>query len=238
MSDQPNALAETADFEFAALSEARNYRAALLRDFATHLRGNVLEVGAGIGQITSELLKLPAVKRLTSIEPDHAFCEKLRARLPAHNLIEGTIGDLQSDGPWNAILSVNVLEHIEQDAEELATYRRLLRPTGGVLCLFVPARPEIYGPIDRDFGHFRRYSKAELESKLENAGFRIDRVRYYNCVGYFLWWLNFRVLQKRSFDAAAVRLFDRCIFPVVHGIETHICAPPIGQSLMVTAVAD
>jgi protein-L-isoaspartate O-methyltransferase len=237
MSDQPNALAETADFEFAALNEARNYRAALLRDFATHLRGNVLEVGAGIGQITSELLNMPAVKTLTSIEPDHAFCEKLRTRLPAHNLIEGTIGDLCSEGPWNAILSINVLEHIEQDAEELATYHRLLWPEHGALCLFVPARQEIYAPIDRDFGHFRRYSKAELETKLENAGFRIDRIRYYNCVGYLLWWLNFRVLQERSFDAGAVRLFDRCIFPVVHGIETHICAPPIGQSLMVTAVA-
>ena len=60
---------------------------------------------------------------------------------------------------WNAILSINVLEHIESDADELATYFRLLKPARGALCLFVPARPDIYAPIDKDFGHFRRYTR-------------------------------------------------------------------------------
>jgi len=46
------------DFEFAALSEARNYRDALLREFAAHLRGRVLEVGAGVGQITGGCCKI------------------------------------------------------------------------------------------------------------------------------------------------------------------------------------
>ena len=96
MTNQPNALAQTDDFEFAALNEARNYRAALLRDFGPHLRGNVLEVGAGIGQITSELRQIPEIQKLTSIEPDAVFCARLRAQLPQHDLLQGTISDLQS----------------------------------------------------------------------------------------------------------------------------------------------
>jgi SAM-dependent methyltransferase len=237
MNSQRNAIAQTDDFEFAALNEARNYRAALLHDFGPHLRGNVLEVGAGIGQITSELLAIPEIKNLTSIEPDAVFCAQLRTRFPQQNLIQGTVSDLQSENEWNAILSINVLEHIESDGEELEAYHRLLEPMRGTLCLFVPARPEIYAPIDRDFGHFRRYMRSELRGKLEEAGFTLDRLHYYNFVGYFGWWASFCLFKKRSFDVAAVRLFDQAVFPAVHGFESRICRPPIGQSLMAVAVA-
>jgi SAM-dependent methyltransferase len=235
MSSQPNALAQTADFEFAALNEAKNYRAALLREFRAHLCGQVLEVGAGIGQITAELLQNPAITRLVSIEPHAPFCDKFRANLPAQTLIQGTIDDLAKSENWNAILSINVLEHIETDERELAAYRRRLSRASGTLCLFVPARPEIYAPVDRDFGHFRRYTRPELRQKLERAGFQILRLRYYNFIGYFAWWLNFCVFKKRGFKSLSVRLFDRMIFPLVYGFESRICPPPIGQSLLVMA---
>jgi hypothetical protein len=237
MTNRPNALAHTADFEFAALDEARNYRRALMRDFAPYLRGNVLEVGAGIGQITGELRQMPAIQKLLSIEPDAAFCAQLRARFPHQDLHQGTVGDFHSAMPWNAILSVNVMEHIEMDGDELSAYHGLLQPARGVLCLFVPARPEIYAPIDKDFGHFRRYTRPELRKKLEAVGFQLVRLHYYNFAGYFGWWATNCLLKKRSFDVAAVRLFDRVIFPVVHGFESRICPPPIGQSLMAVAVA-
>lgn len=238
MNAQPNATAETADFEFAALAEARNYRAALLRDFGRYLHGNVLEVGCGIGQISSELLAIPEIIRLLSIEPNEALCAQLRARLPNHELLQGTVADLNSESSWDAILSINVLEHIENDLEELAAYRRLLRPVSGALCLFVPARPEIYAPIDKDFGHFRRYTRAELQRKIKSAGLRIRSLHYYNFVGYFLWWLNFCILKKRAFDKTSVRLFDRVAFPLIHGFESHVYSPPIGQSLMVVAFVE
>jgi SAM-dependent methyltransferase len=238
MTNQPNELAQTADFEFAALTEAKNYRAALLHEFRVYLQGNVLEVGAGTGQMTSELRQITEIKRLCSIEPDAAFCAKLLSRIPHHDLLHGTISDLRSETDWNAILSINVLEHIKMDIEELIVYHRLLRPAEGKLCLFVPARPEIYAPIDRDLGHFRRYTRLELHTKLEKAGFRIVRLRYYNIVGYFAWWVSFCLLKKRSFDVAAVRWFDRGIFPMVHGFESRICPPPIGQSLIAIAVAE
>ena len=65
MNSQQNA---TGNFEFAALNEAKNYRAALMRDFQAQLQGNVLEVGAGIGQLTGELRQVPGIKKLFSIE--------------------------------------------------------------------------------------------------------------------------------------------------------------------------
>jgi SAM-dependent methyltransferase len=235
MTAKPNEIALTEDFEFAALNEAKNYRAALLREFSAHLRGQVLEVGAGIGQMTRELMQNPAIRRIVSIEPDPQFCARFRADFPGQTLVEGTIGDLAGNEPWNAILSINVLEHIGEDERELAAYRQKLAAEKGVLCLFVPARPEIYAPIDRDFGHFRRYTRPELRAKLERAGFEIVRLRYYNFIGYFAWWLNFCALKKRGFDLPSVRFFDRVIFPTGHWLEASLCAPPIGQSLLVMA---
>jgi SAM-dependent methyltransferase len=231
----PNAMSHTEDFEFEALNDARNYRRALLREFGPYLKGSVLEVGAGIGQITEELRALSSITTLCAIEPNATFCERIRARFPDQKLVHGTIADINDLDGLNTILSVNVLEHIEDDKVELRRYCQLLKGTQGSLCLFVPARPEIYAPIDRDFGHFRRYTRTSLRSDLEAAGFAIDRIRYFNFIGYFAWWLYFCVLKKRSFERDAVRFFDRAVFPITNWSETTISAPPIGQSLLAVA---
>ena len=235
--EEPNQSASTSDFEFAALSEAKNYRAALLAEFAPYLQGSIIEIGAGIGQITTELLRQPRVERVLSIEPDTGLCRRFRERLPAQPLLEGTIEQAPTGQAWQAILSINVLEHIRDDEPELARYRKLLAGQDGHLCLFVPARPEIYAPIDKDFGHHRRYTRDELRAKLEHAGFDLVRLRYFNWVGYFAWWLSFCLLRKRGFDISAVRLFDRAIFPPVFWMETKLFSPPIGQSLLAVARA-
>ncbi len=233
----PNAAACTEDFEFAALDQARNYRARLLREFGADLAGRVLEVGAGIGQLTAELRAHPGVRAVLAVEPEPRFCERLRQRLPDQRVLCGTVADVPEEDPWDALLCVNVLEHIADDAAELRVYRRLLAPAGGALCLFVPARPELYAPIDRDFGHYRRYTRPGLRARLEAAGFRVCRLRYYNCAGYFAWALSFCLLRRRAFSPAAVRFFDRVIFPVVHTLETRVLAPPFGQSLLAVARA-
>ncbi len=236
-SDRPNELAANATFEFEALSHANNYRRVLLEEFGPHLKGRVLEIGSGIGQFTDTLLSSPAVSSLLAVEPDSSFCQSLRARMPGLDLREGVASSLPDGAGGDAILCINVLEHIGDDLEELRTFHRLLRDKKGVLCLFVPARQEIYAPLDKDFGHFRRYSKPDLKAKLEAAGFEIIRLDYFNIIGYFAWWLMFRVLGGRRFKAGSVRLFDRVIFPPMSWCERHLLRPPFGQSLLVTARA-
>jgi len=71
-----------------------------------------------------------------------------------------------------------------------------------------------------------------LRSKLGAAGFKIERLHYFNSLGYFAWWLNFCLLKKRGFEPAKVRLYDRFIFPVVHALERKALRPPFGQSLL------
>jgi SAM-dependent methyltransferase len=237
MEAPPNDPLPSGNFEFTALQSADNYRRALVRAFSVHLRGHVIEVGCGVGQLTEHLRQLRGITRLLCLEPDPGFCRQFRSTFPSQPLIQGTIESIVEEAPCHAILSVNVLEHILEDALELAQYGRFLRAARGRLCLFVPARPEIYAPIDGQFGHHRRYTKADLRRKLLRAGFDILRLDYFNSAGYFAWWLLFRVLGKRKFNVAAVRFFDRAIFPWVHGFESRILAPPFGQSLIAVAQA-
>lgn len=235
--DAPNATAETEDFEFRALAEARNYRRALIQEFGPHLHGPVLEVGAGIGQLTQELAALSPITRLLAVEPDGGFAAKFRAAHPALELVHGTAADVPPGEAWRAIVSVNVLEHIRDDAAELARWRELLAPARGHLCLFVPARPELYAPIDKDFGHFRRYTKPRLRALLQGAGYEIERLHYFNAIGYFAWWASFVALQQRGFNPRSVRFFDRAIFPWAHALERTVLRPPFGQSLLAIARA-
>ncbi len=234
-----NSIAEingTGNFEFESLRHARAYRHALVQEFAPHLGKDVLEIGAGIGQITELLLKAPGVEKIRAVEPNPKFCVEFRKHLPHIPIVEGIASSLQSDHA-TSLVCINVLEHIERDDEELRTYASLLRPAAGHLCLFVPARPEIYSPLDADFGHYRRYTRPDLKSKIEAAGFKILRFEYFNFIGYFAWWLNFCLLRQRRFHVASVVLFDRMIFPLMHFFESKIVRPPFGQSLLVVAKA-
>ena len=114
------------DFEFEALEAAKNYRRAIAAEFAPFLQGHVLEIGAGIGQISREVLQLSDVSRLSLIEPDPEFAEHLRTLGQGTNVHQGTVADYPQGDPIDAIYSVNVLEHIEEDLEELKRYRDLL----------------------------------------------------------------------------------------------------------------
>ncbi len=222
-------------FEFAALREARRYRAAIVEEFRPFLKGDVLEVGAGVGQMTAELQRLPEIKKLLAVEPDAAYSDVMRKDLRDVEILCGTAAQVPPGTSWDAIVSVNVLEHIAEDRAELGIYARLLERRAGALCLFVPARPEIYADIDRDFGHHRRYTRPELAHKLSKAGFEVLRLHYFGFIGYFAWWWNFRVLRCRTFSAEKVRLFDQWIFPVGRALEKTLMRPPIGQSLLAVA---
>jgi SAM-dependent methyltransferase len=235
--DTPNCAAASADFEFAALDEAHFYPCAIVEEFAHYLQGQVIEVGAGIGQLTTLFAERIGKENLLGVEPDARFAAVFRERCPGIRLLEGTAADLPPGTACDAIVSVNVMEHIKDHVAEMARYHALLAPRKGYLCILTPARPEIYAPIDKDFGHFRRYTKASILEALTSAGFTPRKVFYFNFPGYFVWLLNFKLLKSRSFNPRMVRLYDRLIFRLSHAVERNLMRPPVGQSIIAIAQA-
>jgi len=221
-------------YELGIMANAHNYRRELLRIFEPWLGSRILEVGAGIGFFSELLSTRPATEHLCVVEPDPVCRAAMRTREIKAELHEGTVFSLPAGVQFSSVVSSNVLEHIKDDSSEIGQYFKLLEP-GGYFCLFVPARQELYAPIDRKFGHYRRYDRSGLRNILEQAGFQVKQLHYFNLIGYFLWWLSFVALRRTTFNPAMVSLYDHWVFPVSSFLERQLMAPPVGQSLLAIA---
>jgi hypothetical protein len=124
---------------------------------------------------------------------------------------------------------VNVLEHIENDLDELRFVFRTLK-VGGVLCIFVPALSWLYGNLDKEVGHFRRYHKHQLKGLVQQAGFEIEKIKYFDMPGIVPWYILF-VLLKRSISGNNVSLYDKLAVPLIRKVES-IVSPPVGKNLL------
>ena len=124
---------------------------------------------------------------------------------------------------------LNVLEHVEDDLGTIGRMASILRP-GGSIVLLVPAFERLYGPIDRNLGHYRRYSRGALLRLATATGLRVTKMRYVNMAGLFGWWANSQVFRRERQSPAQIRIFDRCVVPWESWIEERIAAP-FGQSI-------
>lgn len=214
--------------------EAKNYYAWLTDTFVPYLRGTVMEHGAGSGTLAAALLD-SGVTPIILNEPNEKLAAVLAQRFDTRkdvSIFQGTLDDyLAHVGPGSvdAIVSSNVLEHIQDDEGCLATMRKLIRP-GGHVVIYVPARPELYGNFDRLIGHHRRYRRAELKEKLVAAGFKVERLQYRNLIAT-LPWLWIRLSNKQQVQSGNVKLYDRYVFPIVRAIED-ILPPFYGLNLL------
>ncbi len=101
---------------------------------------------------------------------------------------------------------------------------------GGVLAALVPACPALYGPIDRNLGHYRRYTRRSLFELAERTGLSVKKIHYVNFTGFFGWWMNARVRPREIQSERQIEVFDRFVVPISSRLEA-IMPPPFGQSL-------
>ena len=198
----------------------------------------VVEVGAGIGNITGFLRDRD---QLWVTDLEDTYLRHLEASYEKQPKVEVFQLDLQKPlseanagslrGQADTAVAFNVIEHLEDDLLGLRVIGDLLEP-GGRLLLIVPAGPALYGAIDRDLDHFRRYKRAELEDLLRRAGFEPESTTWANSVGAFGWWLNGRILRRRYVPRFQAKLNDLLV-PWLR-LERRL-GLPFGLSLVVVA---
>lgn len=182
---------------------------------APHLGPVVIEVGAGIGSTTRALIT-GRHERWTCLEPDPEMAARIErsvaeGTLPAFcEAATGTLsGHETAAEPVDAILYIDVLEHIENDAEEVRLASRLLRP-GGRLVVLAPAHQWLYSPFDEAIGHHRRYSRSSL-SALTCEGLRLTTLRSLDAIGLLASAGNRFLLRDAHPTAAQIRIWDRVL---------------------------
>ena len=215
--------------------EISNYFAWQAELFAGFAHGTIIDHGAGTGGLASALL---AAKfgDVCAVEPDPQLVEVLRAKfdgVPHASVAAGTLDDyLAAHGPASVdtIVSSNVIEHIADDVACLEEMFELLRP-GGTVGLYVPARPELFGSLDRAVGHHRRYTKPDLETKLSRAGFHVELVQYRNLVSVVPWIIAGQIMKVGKLGDGSLKVFDKVVFPVARWIEDRV-PPRYGLNLV------
>lgn len=221
--------------EFEAAANLVNYYRWITDSFRPYLKGDGTEIGAGIGTYSGYLRQL--LSTLDAVEPSTNQFKTLQEKFAEDKGVRAfseTIHDyLQRVGPdaRDCICLVNVLEHIEHDADALSDLYRLIRP-GGHVCIFVPAMPCLHSKLDDIFGHYRRYTKPELEEKVTGAGFTAMQSKYMDILGFPAWGLINTIMGSTNLNPALTSLYDRVFIPVTRTFEA-VVPPPFGKSLLI-----
>jgi SAM-dependent methyltransferase len=219
-----------------AMSNAVRYHRWVVGELAPYLDGDVAEIGAGTGNVSALLLE-SGIRHLTAVEPSPEMYPILRRRMEGDGratVLHGRLGapGLEFPARFDSIVYFNVLEHVDDDAGELRRAFDALRP-GGHLCVFVPALQWLYGQLDAEVGHRRRYGRGGLRRVVESAGFEVVRLRFLDAPGVLPWLLFIR-LMRRSLNPGGVAAYDRWVVPIARAVE-RVVPPPIGKNLLCIA---
>lgn len=208
---------------------------------APYLGRRVCEIGSGIGNMSALILDgAPELLVLTDTDPyyRHALQHRFEGR-PDVVVQELTLPDYMAkirfeEFGLDTVVALNVIEHIANDLEALRCIRSMLRPRGRAVVL-VPALERLFGSLDRALGHERRYTRHSLTGCMRQAGFRVERVFYFNLLGTFGWWLNARIRKVPRIPLAQLRYFDRLV-PI---LQVEDLVPlPFGQSVIAIGAVD
>ena len=177
-----------------------------------YLGKRVLELGAGIGNMTQQLAGGRKHYVATDIDDEHLARQRVRFR--GRPNLEIRRCDLccpedftDFQGKFDTVVCLNVVEHVKDDLTALRNIRSALAP-GGRAIILVPQDQAVYGTLDEVLGHFRRYSDAQLRARMEEAGFVMERTLHFNRMTRPGWWFNGRVLRRRSFGRLQLKVFD------------------------------
>ena len=216
----------------ALLSKVYHYNHWIFQSLRDYLGPRVLEVGAGVGNITQFVLNQDSVACLEPFEPYRRY---LATRFQKHlNVtmhpypIEEVPNDAVPAGSFDSVLCINVLEHIAQDVDALDRMRRLTVPGGSVI-VFVPALPCIYGCMDKAMGHYRRYTLRSLRKAFLAAGLEPRGGKYMNMLGVPAWWFQGKIRKRAKLSAPATKAFDQLV-PYLSAFERFL-PTPFGQSV-------
>ncbi len=159
--------------------EERTYRLIDLVEQYVPKKSRILEVGCGTGKILSLLNELDY--ECQGVEPSYTGYN-LANNLSPGRIFNGTLIDFMNvkgkDQKFDCILLFDVLEHLENDQQDLNLIYKLVSQ-GGYVIFSVPADPALWSKLDEEVFHFRRYTIESISHLIANSGLKIIKITYW-----------------------------------------------------------
>lgn len=201
--------------ELEIFQHAVNWKTYFSSYFKQYILGSVAEIGAGIGANIPFLIN-NNVDEYICIEPDYKLVCAIQNKIDTFILpskVQVYHGFLKKEEvkKFNSILYIDVLEHIQNDREEILKAYNNLNPNG-YLCILVPANPGDFSAFDKSVGHFRRYNQKMIKALIPK-GMNIVECKYIDSFGSFASKAN-KMFLKQSYPTLRQILFwDKFIVP-------------------------
>ncbi len=216
------------------MDTARFYNDVIFHRAEKLLKGDILEVGCGIGSFTK---KLATKGNVTSIDIERLYINKTKKALRdnasvGYGDIEKGVYFFDNNKKFDSIVCLNVLEHIKNDDKALLNMYSLLKK-GGNIFLLTPAHPFFYGSLDKNLGHERRYKIQHLVKLFVKSHFKIQRSYYFNLLGGLGWFINSRIFKRQIIPSNQLWAF--VLFSRIPLFLENFFVPPFGLSCIVIA---
>lgn len=205
------------------------------------LKGHVLELGSGTGNISQFIVSDGFQTVLSDYQPDYLslLTSKFGNRPSVRGILQidmqdpaftTTYAHLQSS--FDSICMLNVIEHLRDDQAAVANCRFLLKEQGHLI-LLAPAYSFLYCKLDKNLGHYRRYTSRSLARVCTQNNLEVIKHRYFNVAGIAGWLLFGKIMGVEQLKPGQLSLFDRCM-PVIR-LADRICLRMTGLSAIVVA---
>jgi len=210
------------------MNRAPRYNRWMAEVIRPYVGDRVLEVGAGTGNLAIQLMPR-TVYWATDVNPHYLeYLVTLRAtrpylRVAYTNAIEGA--SFPTGQSFDTVVCLNVVEHVKDDLGTLRNIHDCLAE-GGRAIVLVPCGPKIFGTLDEVLGHCRRYTKEQLATVAQQAGFRVEQILGFNRAGVPAWWLNGRVLGRTTFGLGQIRVLN-FLTPLFRVADSWLPLPPL-----------
>ncbi|HEY4479404.1 MAG TPA: class I SAM-dependent methyltransferase [Candidatus Paceibacterota bacterium] len=225
------------DATLLSLDQAHNFTDWMYAQIKPYLRGDILEIGSGIGTYSKKTIRDFSQSRICLSELDPVYCKKLseqnfgNSRIEIRSLnLEQETDFLPISQKFDCAFALNVIEHVNEHELALKNVYRALRP-GGVFIVLVPAHPLLFNNLDRAFGHYRRYTRRGFKELVARTAFKIEHLFMFNALSMLGWFVNGTLFRKSVLHDKTLASFNKLV-PIIRPIETFILQKKIGISLI------
>ncbi len=188
----------------------------------------VLEIGAGIGNISVHMMPR-SIYWATDVKDHYLdYLANLRSTRPYMRVgyTDAEKGETFPNGQaFDSVICLNVVEHLPDDLAALRNIWNTLE-LGGRAIILVPCGPKLFGSLDEVLGHCRRYTEDQLAVVAQQAGFHVEQMLKFNRTGVVAWWLNCRILKRRTFGLGQIRMLN-VLTPLFRLVDGWLPLPPL-----------